>query len=34
MALRTPWGSLVTLPRAERWADLVEEELRRFVEAG
>ena len=32
MALRTPWGSLVTLPRADRWADLVEEELRRFAE--
>lgn len=31
MALRAPWGGLVTLPRAERWADLVEEELRRFV---
>jgi pimeloyl-ACP methyl ester carboxylesterase len=33
MALRSPWGSLVALPRAERWADLVEEELRRFAEA-
>jgi len=31
MALRAPWGGLVTLPRAERWAELVEEELRRFV---
>ena len=31
MALRTPWGGLITLPRADRWADLVEEELRRFV---
>lgn len=33
MALRAPWGGLVTLPRANRWADLVEEELRRFVAA-
>ena len=33
MALRAPWGGLVTLPRAERWADLVEEELRRFIGA-
>lgn len=33
MALRAPWGGLVTLPRADRWADLVEEELRRFVAA-
>jgi dienelactone hydrolase len=33
MALRSPWGSLVALPRADRWADLVEEELRRFAEA-
>jgi dienelactone hydrolase len=31
MALRAPWGGLVTLPRAERWAELVEEELRRFA---
>ena len=31
MALRAPWGALVALPRAERWAELVEEELRRFV---
>ncbi|MGH3066157.1 MAG: hypothetical protein ACRDOF_07600 [Gaiellaceae bacterium] len=31
MALRTPRGGLVTLPRAGRWADLVEEELRRFL---
>jgi len=29
LALRSPWGGLVTLPRAERWAELVEEELRR-----
>jgi len=33
MALRAPWGGLVTLPRADRWAELVEEELRRFPEA-
>jgi pimeloyl-ACP methyl ester carboxylesterase len=31
MALRTPWGSLARLPRAGRWAALVEEELRRFA---
>ena len=31
IALRTPWGKLVTLPKALRWAELVEEELRRFV---
>jgi len=31
IALRSPWGKLVTLPKAHRWADLVEEELRRFV---
>jgi dienelactone hydrolase len=33
LALRSPWGGLVTLPRAERWAELVEDELRRFVVA-
>jgi pimeloyl-ACP methyl ester carboxylesterase len=33
IALRTPWGALVGLPKAERWAELVEEELRRFVSA-
>jgi len=33
MALRAPWVGLVTLPRADRWAKLVEEELRRFPEA-
>ena len=32
MALRAPGGSLVKLPRAERWAELVEEELRRFAD--
>lgn len=33
VALRSPWGKLVTLPKAERWAELVEEELRRFAGA-
>ena len=33
VALRAPWGGLVALPRADRWADLVEEELTRFLEA-
>ena len=32
MALRAPWGGLITLPRADRWAELVEEELRRFAD--
>ena len=31
IALRSPWGKLVTLPKARRWAFLVEEELRRFA---
>ena len=31
VALRAPWGRLVALPKADRWAELVEEELRRFV---
>jgi len=30
VALRSPWGRLVPLPKAERWAELVEEELTRF----
>lgn len=30
IALRSPWGKLLPLPRADRWAELVEEELRRF----
>ncbi|HEX4746155.1 MAG TPA: hypothetical protein VFU99_04645 [Gaiellaceae bacterium] len=30
VALRSPWGRLVSLPKADRWAELVEEELRRF----
>ena len=31
VALRAPWGGLVALPKAERWAELVEEELSRFL---
>jgi dienelactone hydrolase len=31
VALRAPSGRLVALPKANRWAELVEEELRRFV---
>lgn len=31
IALRSPWGRLLSLPKADRWAELVEEELRRFV---
>ena len=31
IALCSPWGKLVTLPKARRWAELVEAELRRFV---
>ena len=31
IALRSPWGKLITLPKARRWAELVEAELRRFV---
>jgi pimeloyl-ACP methyl ester carboxylesterase len=31
IALRPPWGKLIALPKADRWAELVEEELRRFV---
>jgi dienelactone hydrolase len=31
VALRSPWGKLLPLPNARRWADLVEEELRRFA---
>ena len=30
VALRSPWGKLLPLPKADRWAELVEEELRRF----
>ena len=31
IAVRAPWGRLVALPRADRWAELVEAELRRFA---
>jgi dienelactone hydrolase len=31
VALRAPWGALVALPKADRWAELVEEELQRFA---
>lgn len=31
IALRAPWGELVALPKAERWAAVLEEELRRFA---
>lgn len=31
IALRSPWGKLLPLPKAHRWAELVEEELRRFA---
>ncbi len=30
IALRTPWGRTVPMPRAGRWADIVTEELTRF----
>lgn len=33
VAVRKPWGGLLELPRAERWSELVEEELRHFVGA-
>ena len=33
IALRSPRGGLVALPRARRWASLVEAELRRFADA-
>lgn len=31
VALRAPWGRLVALPKADRWAALVEDEIRRFA---
>jgi dienelactone hydrolase len=34
IAVRAPGGRLLTLPKADRWAELVEEELRRFARAG
>ena len=32
IALRAPWGGLVPMARARRWAELVADELRRFCE--
>jgi len=32
VAVRAPWGGLLALPKAERWAALVAEELSRFLE--
>jgi dienelactone hydrolase len=31
VAVRAPWGRLVALPKAGRWAELVAEELQRFA---
>lgn len=31
VAVRAPWGQLLALPKAERWAELVEAELLRFA---
>ncbi|HYI75515.1 MAG TPA: alpha/beta fold hydrolase [Gaiellaceae bacterium] len=31
VALRSPWGKLVKLPKADRWVELVGAELRRFT---
>jgi pimeloyl-ACP methyl ester carboxylesterase len=33
VALRAPWGRLVTLPKADRWVEILEEELTRFARA-
>jgi pimeloyl-ACP methyl ester carboxylesterase len=33
VAVRSPWGAPVPLPRAGRWAELVADELERFEEA-
>jgi acetyl esterase/lipase len=33
IALRSPWGKLITLPKARRWVELVDAELRRFAGA-
>lgn len=33
VALRSPFGGLVTLPKSGRWAELLEQELRRLVAA-
>jgi dienelactone hydrolase len=32
VAVRAPWGKLVTLPKAHRWIEIVEGELRRFAD--
>jgi dienelactone hydrolase len=34
VAVRAPWGTLLALPRADRWAELVGQELRRFADDG
>jgi alpha-beta hydrolase superfamily lysophospholipase len=34
VAVRMPGGRLLALPKADRWAELVEEELRRFAGTG
>jgi hypothetical protein len=34
VAVRRPGGRLLALPKADRWAELVEEELRRFAGTG
>ena len=31
IAVRAPWGGALAMPRARRWASLVESELRRFA---
>ena len=31
LAVRTPWGGILRLPRAGRWADLAADEVARFV---
>lgn len=31
IALRSPWGKLVRLPKADRWAELIEQELRCYL---
>jgi pimeloyl-ACP methyl ester carboxylesterase len=33
IAVRAPWGTLVALPKAKHWAELVEIELKRFLRA-
>jgi len=34
IALRAPWGEPVPMPRAGRWAELVDAELERFCAVG